>query len=109
MVQLTRRSFLLSTAAWSAGCASRRQGATDSQAPAPSVRPPAAGQSWHYAKHDYYSGKLVDDQVDRISTVGGTVDIDSRSDAASAAKAAHSSWGSSWLSKYVPHPDTPDA
>jgi hypothetical protein len=109
MVQVTRRSFLLSAAALSAGCASRRHGAAEPLTPAPSARPPVVGQSWRYAKHDYYSGKLVDNQIDRITAVGGTVDIDSRSEAASAAKTAGSSWGSSWLSKYVPHPDSPDA
>src|SRR5450631_4525382 len=109
MVQVTRRSFLLSAAALSAGCVSRRPGAAEPLTPAPSARPPVVGQSWRYAKHDYYSGKLVDNQIDRITAVGGTIDIDSRSEAASAAKTAGSSWGSSWLSKYVPHPDSPDA
>jgi hypothetical protein len=109
MVQVTRRSFLLSAAALSAGCASRRHDAAQPQAPAPSVRQPAVGQSWRYAKHDYYTGKVIDDQIDRITAVGGTVDIDSRSEAASAAKTDRSSWGSSWLSKYVPHHDSPDS
>jgi hypothetical protein len=109
MVQVTRRSFLLSAAALSAGCASRRHGAVESQGPAPGVRPPAVGQSWRYAKHDYYTGKVIDEQIDRITAVGSTVDIDSRSETASAAKTDRSSWGNSWLSKYVPHRDSPDA
>jgi hypothetical protein len=107
MVQVTRRSFLLSAAALSAGCASRRQ--SDAGQPTPSVRPPAVGQSWRYAKHDYYTGKVQDEQIDSITLVGGTVEIDSRSEAASAAKTERSSWGSSWLAKYVPHRDSPDS
>jgi hypothetical protein len=109
MVQVTRRSFLLSAAAMSAGCASHRHGAAEPQTPAPSLRQPAVGQSWRYAKHDYYTGKVIDNQVDRITAVGSTIDIDSRSEAVSAAKTGRSSWGSSWLSKYVPHPNSPDA
>lgn len=107
MVQVTRRFFLLSAAAFSAGCASRRQGAAQPRAPASSVRQPAVGQSWRYAKHDLYSRKLVDDQTDRVAALGSTVDIDSQSEAVRAAKTERSSWGSSWLSKYVPHPDSP--
>src|SRR5271169_3685385 len=106
MVQVTRRLFLLSAAAFSAGCASRGYGAAQ-PSPATGARQPAVGQSWRYAKHDLYSRKLVDDQTDRIMAVGTTVDIDSQSEAVAAAKTERSSWGSSWLSKYVPHPDTP--
>jgi hypothetical protein len=105
MVKVTRRSFLLSAAALSAGCASNRHGAAGPRTPASSVRQPAVGQSWRYAKHDFYSRKLVDYQIDRIAAVGSTVDIDSQSEAA---KTDRSSWGSSWLSKYVPHRDAPD-
>jgi len=106
MVQVTRRSFLLSAAAFSAGCASRGHGAAQ-PTPATGARQPAVGQSWRYAKHDLYSRKLVDDQTDRITAVGTTVDIDSQSEAVAASKTERPSWGSSWLSKYVPHPDTP--
>ena len=52
-------------------------------------------------------GKLLDDQTDRITAVGATVDIDSQSEAVAAAKTERPTWGSSWLSKYVPHPETP--
>ena len=107
MVQVTRRSFLLSAAALSAGCASRRYGAAEPKGSAPGARQPAVGQSWRYAKHDFYTRKLIDDQIDRITAVGTTVDIDSQSEAVAAVKTERSSWGSSWLSKYVPHPETP--
>jgi hypothetical protein len=109
MVQVTRRSFLLSAAALSAGCASRRNGAAAPQGPAPSVRQPAAGQSWHYVKSDFYTHKIIDDQIDRITAVGSTVDIDSQSEASSAAKTEHPTWGTAWLSKYIPHSASPDA
>jgi hypothetical protein len=64
------------------------------------------GQSWHYAKRDLYTHSLIDDQIDHVAAVGGTVDIDSRSEADKAARTAHSSWGTSWLRKYVPHRET---
>jgi len=70
------------------------------------VRAPAVGQSWRYAKQDFYSKTLIDDQVDRVAAVGSTVDIESSSEAAKNAP-AESSWGTSWLRKYIPHRDTP--
>ena len=109
MVQLTRRYFLLSAAALSAGCAARRNGSAGPQGPAPSARQPAAGQSWHYVKSDFYTHKIIDDQIDRITAVGSTVDIDSQSEAASSAKTEHATWGTAWLSKYIPHSASPDA
>ncbi len=109
MVEVTRRSFLLSAAALSAGCASRRNAASEPPTPAPSVRQPAVGQSWRYAKQDFYTRKIIDDQIDRITAVGSTVDIDSQSEASTAAKNEHSTWGTAWLSKYIPHSAPPDA
>jgi len=109
MVQVHRRSLLLSAAAVSAGCASRRYAAAQPQTPAPSVRQPAAGQSWHYAKSDFYTHKIIDDQIDRITAVGSTVDIDSQSEVSSAAKTEHPTWGTAWLTKYIPHSASPDA
>src|SRR5713101_7592000 len=52
MAHVTRRSFLLSTAALSIGCTMRRAG-VDGGVAAPTARAPAVGQSWRYAKRDF--------------------------------------------------------
>jgi hypothetical protein len=102
---VTRRYFLLSTVALSVGCAARRS--TQAEAAAPSARQPAVGQSWRYAKHDFYTRSLVDDQIDRVTAVGSTIEIDSSAEANKLKDAATPGWGSAWLSKYIPHRETP--
>jgi hypothetical protein len=98
----TRRDFLLCAAAVSVGCATR---GTESHAPiglaAPTVRPPAVGQSWRYAKHDYFTGEVVDTQIDRVSKIGPSVEVESRSEAAEDKPMTYSSWGESWWRKYM--------
>jgi hypothetical protein len=61
MAQVTRRFFLLSSAAFSAGCATRQPAAMDAT-PSPSIRQPAVDQSWRYAKHDLFTRGLVEIQ-----------------------------------------------
>jgi hypothetical protein len=100
---LTRRSFLLSTAALSVGCTTQRAGQGSS---APSARAPAVGQTWRYAKRDFYSHGLIDDQIDRIAAVGRTIDIDLRSEATQVAT-PDSGWGAAFLRKYIPRRDQP--
>lgn len=102
---VTRRYFLLSTVALSIGCAARRS--AQPQAAAPQVRPPAVGQSWRYAKHEYYTRRLIDDQIDRVAAVGSTIEINSSADANKPKDAAPEAWGTAWLSKYIPHRETP--
>jgi hypothetical protein len=92
--KLTRRSFVLLSAAFPLGCNSRRPDPSGAK-----VRAPAVGQSWRYAKHNLFSGKLIDNQVDQVAAVGDVVRIDSRSEAAVAS--AKRSWGKAWLEKYV--------
>jgi hypothetical protein len=103
MAYVTRRYFLLSSAALSVGCATRRPGVAARDVPAPTVRPPAVGQSWRYSKLDIYTHALVDDQIDRVAAVGHTIDIDSRSQAAKDRNTDGSTWGTAWLRKYIPH------
>jgi hypothetical protein len=103
---LTRRSFLLSTAAFSVGCATHRAGVGERDASAPTARPPAVGQSWRYAKRDFYTRGLIDDQIDSIAAVGRTIDIDSRSEATKVA-APEPGWGTAWLRKYIPRRELP--
>lgn len=102
---VTRRYFLLSTVALSVGCASRRS--AQPQTAAPPVRPPAVGQSWRYAKHEYYTRNLIDDQIDRVAAVGSTIEIDSSADANKPKDTAAAAWGTAWLSKYIPHREAP--
>ena len=64
------------------GCAAR---GTSTPAPGgrpPVVRAPALGQTWRYAKHDYFTGAVVDTQIDRVTKLGQSVEIESRSEAA---------------------------
>src|SRR5579862_7022456 len=76
MARVTRRFFLLSSAALSAGCAVREPGAAAMSVP--SIRQPAVGQAWRYAKHDLFTRALVDTQVDRVGAIDGRIEIDSR-------------------------------
>ncbi|HMD28532.1 MAG TPA: hypothetical protein VKH13_08185 [Steroidobacteraceae bacterium] len=106
MAQVTRRSFLLSTAAFSVGCATHRGGVAERDVSAPSARPPAVGQSWHYVKRDYYTKLPIDDQIDSVAAIGRTIDIDSRSESTKGATET-STWGTAWLRKYIPRRDLP--
>jgi hypothetical protein len=65
------------------------------------------GQSWRYAKHEFYTRALVDDELDRVAAVGGTIEIDSSSEADKRTNEATPAWGTTWLSKYIPHREIP--
>ena len=103
MARVTRRYFLIASAALSVGCASRRAAAPGRIGSNSDVREPALGQSWRYVKRDLYTRAIVDDQIDSVAAVGKFIDIDSRSEATRPTSAAGSSWGNSWLRKYIPH------
>ncbi len=100
MAHVTRRFFLLSSAALSVGCAIRAP-ADATAPPAQNVRQPVPGQSWRYAKSDIFTRALVDEQVDRVATVNHTVEIDSSYQAPT--KAAKPGWGAALLQKYTGH------
>ena len=101
MAHVTRRFFLLSSAAFSIGSACRGWAADTN---AQDVRQPKSGQSWRYAKKDIYTRKVLDEQVDRVGAIDHTVEIDSSYQASRAAKPG---WGSSLLKKYTGHKDNP--
>jgi hypothetical protein len=102
MRTLTRRSFLIASAALPVGCAANRlQGGVAASASA-TLRPPMTGQTWRYAKHDLFTGALVDIQVDRVSTVDRTIDIASHTEGDSAAEIP--STGASGWRKYFDRP-----
>ncbi|MGA2843637.1 MAG: hypothetical protein ABSG18_26655 [Steroidobacteraceae bacterium] len=104
MPTITRRFFLLSTAALPIGCTiSRRQ--PELTAPSPTVRQPVVGQSWRYAKHDLFTGALVDIQDEQIASVDRAVEINSRTESEKDEHAARP--GSlNWIRKYFDHPRT---
>jgi hypothetical protein len=100
MKTLTRRSFLIASAALPVGCAASRMGAPGADS-VRSVRPPMTGQTWRYAKHDLFTGALLDTQVDQVSTVDRTIDIDSHTEGDTTAS---TSPGASWWRKLLGHP-----
>src|SRR5450631_1042520 len=101
MVQVTRRFFLLSSAALSAGCTMRRPDAEASVASAQNVRQPAVGQSWGYEKRDLYSRAFPHYQVHRVAAIDRTIEISSSNESAKDESAAKASWGAGLLRKYV--------
>jgi len=107
MAHVTRRFFLLSSAALSVGCAIRGPEADASAQPAQNVRQPVVGQSWRYAKHDIFTRAVVDDQMDRVAAVDHTVEIDSSYQSATDNNAAKPGWGAALLKKYMGHRDSP--
>jgi hypothetical protein len=100
-VIVTRRNFLLSTAALALGCAEREPVPGTPIGANARVRPPAVGQSWAYAKHDFFTGAMVDTQVDRVSAVGQTIEIMSHFETAQDNPITYPSWGTAWLRKYM--------
>jgi hypothetical protein len=97
----TRRDFLYLAAAASVGCAARKTQIPSPGGPPPSVRNPAVGQSWRYAKHDYFTGKLVDIQIDRVSKIGRSIEIESRSERVADKPITLPSWDDSWWQEYM--------
>jgi hypothetical protein len=100
MAMSTRREFIFSAAAVSADCIGRGT-TTPASSPAPVVRAPAVGQTWRYAKHDYFTGKVIDTQTDRVSKIGKSVEIESRSETAQDQPISFPSWGERWWQEYM--------
>lgn len=99
MHNITRRYFLLGSAAFPVACAINRGGSPPASQ---QVRQPNVGQSWRYAKSDLITSRVLDTQTDQVAAVGQTVDIDSRLVAAADKGPAHSSsWGTNWLRKHA--------
>ena len=95
---MTRRSFVLGSVALPMGCVARPPavGPTDVTHLSPIVRPPGVGHSWRYARHDGITGEITEVQVDRVSAVDHTVNIESWSEGAPADNESRS-WGAKWL------------
>jgi hypothetical protein len=101
MAKSTRREFIFLAAAASAGCVARGSKIPATNSPAPVVRAPAVGQSWRYAKHDYFRGKVVATQIDRVSKISNSVEVESRSERAGDQSITFPSWGDSWWQEYL--------
>lgn len=101
MATTTRRDFLYLAAAACAGCAARGADPQTLGGPMPVVRAPAVGQSWRYAKHDYFTGELVDTQIDRVLKIGESIEIESRSETAEERPLSYPSWGERWWHEYM--------
>jgi hypothetical protein len=101
MAIATRRAFLLSAAAMSVGCVAR---GTATEAPigaATTVRRPAVGQAWRYAKHDFFTGAIVDTQIECVSAVGQTIEIELHSETLQDKPIIYPSWDAAWWRRYV--------
>jgi len=101
MATSTRREFIFLAAAISAGCVGNETKAPAAGGPAPAVRAPAVGQSWRYAKHDYFTGKLVETQADRVLKIGKSVVIESDSESGEDKPFRFPSWGDAWWQEYL--------
>jgi len=102
MRKISRRFFLMSTAALPIGCAAERAGPA-AAAPSSAVRQPQIGQSWRYAKHDFFTKSLVDTQLDTVAAIGNTVEIDSHTESDKNERTAPA--GSlNWLTRYFERP-----
>ena len=101
MRTLTRRSFLIASAALPLGCVANRLEVGAATAAA-ALRPPMTGQTWRYAKHDLFNGALLDTQVDRVSAVDRTIDIDSHTEGDNPAETSSTSAG--WWRKHFDRP-----
>jgi hypothetical protein len=100
MVTVTRRHFLLSTAALSVGCVGRGTVASAPMGMNAKGRLPAVGQSWQYAKHDLITGDTLDTEIDHVSAVGRVIEIQTKSEMAQHEPRDYPSWGARWLEKY---------
>ncbi|HXC08989.1 MAG TPA: hypothetical protein VNV61_08670 [Steroidobacteraceae bacterium] len=101
MAMSTRREFVLLTGGAAVGCVARGTTAPAPSDSPPVVRAPAVGQSWRYAKHDYFTRSIVDTQIDRVSKIGQSVEIESRSEAAGDKAIKYPSWGERWWHEYM--------
>jgi hypothetical protein len=97
----TRREFILSVGTVSVGCVACGTTTPAPSGPPPVVRAPAEGQSWRYAKRDYFTGSILDTQIDRVSKIGKSVEIESRSETFADKPITFPSWGERWWKEYM--------
>lgn len=100
MTKTTRRSFLFSAAAFHVGFAAGQSNSNNLGKPI-SIRPPALGQSWRYAKYDHYTRAQVDTQADRVTALAHSITIESEFERSRLVPVAYPSWGSPWWHEYL--------
>jgi hypothetical protein len=100
MQKFTRRDFVWSVGALSAGYVTRSRSAVPSNERKP-VRAPAVGQSWRYAKRDYFTASLVDTQTDSVSRVDDSIVIESHFESTVGQAAKTPSWGERWTREHA--------
>lgn len=93
---MKRREFISSTLMLALGARAL------AGAPPAAVRAPAVGQRWRYARHDLYSGELHDVEVERVVSVGRSIDIASSIEQGASESRAAPSWSAPWLERYRP-------
>src|ERR1700727_2016332 len=98
---ITRRLFLLSSAALPVACSLHR-GDTETATGAQAVRRPQVGQSWRYAKQDVFTRAVVQTQVDEVTAVDGPIEISSRTEGDAGADNTQTA-SKSWWRKYFHH------
>lgn len=103
MATLSRRDFILSSAALSVGALTRGVVANARIGAEVKVRQPAIGQSWQYAKHERLNGTVIDTEIDSVSAVGRVIEIQTQSELSQGKFRPYPSWGSRLLEKYGTH------
>src|ERR1700675_1461197 len=102
MTTSSRREFIFLAAAASVGCAAPGIKGPSLSNPLPVVRAPAVGQSWCYRKHDSFTGALVDTEINRVSAIGKSVEIELHSEKTGDKPMTYPSWGDGWWQEYMP-------
>lgn len=97
----TRREFILFAGALSSGCVAGGAKTSPLNGAPTVVRAPVVGQSWRYAKHDYFTGSIVDTQVDRVSKIGPSVEIESHFESSTDKLTTYPFWGEHWWQEFM--------
>ncbi len=94
---LTRRHLLLSVSTLSAAWPGRDILADAPNGTVSRVRQPEIGQSWRYARYDLLTRAMIDTQVDRVSAVKQTIEMESHSETTKGEPVKYPPWGTRWL------------
>ena len=108
MATMSRRLFLMCSAALPLGCgfAPTQLGGRTAAIPAgvKTVRSPAAGQSWRYARRDAFTGQFLDYEIASVSQVNGAIQVHREKELGEENTASSGGWGVEWLKRHRPAP-----
>ena len=96
---VSRRAFAFSAASFCTGCLTGKA-AREPTGSALVIRAPTVGQTWRYGKYDYFTGALLDTQLDRVVSVEKSVVIENRSDTEQVPNQGYPTWGEGWWHEY---------